>query len=55
MTLNEPVSNERFRLASVLIKDSDQPAHARSLTKAFDELSMGSQSSNVPSGEKLRL
>ena len=34
----EPVFSKRYKLACVPIDDSDQPAHPRSLIRAFDGL-----------------
>ena len=53
--VNEPVSNKRYKLACVPIKDSDQPAHPYSLIRVYNRHPMGSQRSNVSSDEELRL
>ena len=47
----EPVSGKRYMVACAPIEDSDQSVHARSLIRVFDRSSMGSQGSNVSSGE----
>ena len=51
---NEPVSSKRYKLACAHIEDSDQTAQMRSLIRAYDWRSMGSQGSNGSEGGKLR-
>ena len=51
----EPVSSKRYKMACTYIEDSDQPVHPHSLIRFFSRRSMGSQGSNVPSGERLIL
>ena len=51
----EPVHCKGYKLACVLIKDSDRPAHMRSLIRVFDGRSMNYQESNVSPGCNLRL
>ena len=48
----EPVSCKMYKLACAPTKDSDQPAHPRSLIRAFDGRSMGNKGLNVSSGGK---
>ena len=44
-----------YKIASVPSEDSDQPAHLRSLIRAFTGHSMGSQGSKPSSGGQRRL
>ena len=46
-TYNQLISNKRYKLASVPIKDSDQPAHPCSLIRVLDWRSMDCQGSKI--------
>ena len=49
------VSSKKYKLAISPIKDSDHPAHPRSLIRVLDGRSLGCQGSYVSSGGTLRL
>ena len=53
--LFEAVSSKRYKMVCASIKNSDQPAHPRSLIRVFDGRSTGSQGSNFSSGGNIRL